>query len=264
MASDHVFQAMEPMAGAGLAIGLAYLALDRFRYVEHVARDAEKILNTTGEKYARIGDFKTLSEVRLLRRINAHARARARRSVRAPTKDEPAPPDDRAHRYSCEVTYERWFGSQVDRILTSILTVYSGLLLCAGVWGSQWTNLNDLYDDNQAAWLKWILVVFSTAAMAVPALFALRGNYLRDKLWGLIDVIHPQIMELLGTFGPAPSPVPHGPHQQNPPAATSGSDPTYPVPAVVAPVHVPATLPQEASNEPALGGLRPVPDGTIK
>jgi hypothetical protein len=143
------------MAGAGLAISLAYLALERFRY----RRDVEAVALKLHEKYendARLGTDQTLEHLQELKWLcrkdcNGHVPNGVRAWV-----------------------YRIFFRRHGDVGLISFLAAVAAAVLVQGVSGQAGITIRDVWD-----WVLNSAFLACFAAMAIPGAAVLAGRWCR-------------------------------------------------------------------------------------
>ena len=151
------FATLEPIAGAGLAISLAYLALERFRY----RRDVETVSSVLHEKYendAQLGEDQTLEHLQELKWL-----------CRRPCNGH-SPSGAWAWFYG--VFFRRHF----DIWLVTLLAVMSAFILVQGVAGLIGVTAKFTYGPA----LK-LAFLFCFLAMSIPGGAVLLGRWTRAK-----------------------------------------------------------------------------------
>ena len=190
---------IEPLAGAGFAMSLAYLALDRFRYRKDIEYSAHKAL----EKYDAEGDgTPDLPSALLKNEIVNELQWLCRKSCNGYTP-----------KGSQIVLYRYLFRRQFDVGLITVLGAMSALTLALGVaFGlSRWQVLVTL-DKPTAVGLFFYICFF---AMAVPPFAIAAGRYITKWCVKRAGELDQQIaaMMTLGVDQVQAPPLPQGPSQ---------------------------------------------------
>ena len=147
------------MAGAGLAISLSYLALERFRY----RRDVEMIANKLHEKFENDGKLQNesgmehLNELRWLGRKSCNGHA--------PTGGLSAP-------------YAILYRTHGDILIVGFLSVVAAIVLVAGTAGSI-----QLVGEIATRWVVLVAFFGCASAMVLPALGIVLGH--RCRTWAI-------------------------------------------------------------------------------
>ena len=154
--------ALEPIAGAGLAINLAYLALDPFRYRHKIEPAAEKACENNDSQQV-MEDFHNLDAVKelkwLARRITSKAHNPTGRNA---------------------TIYRYMFRQHVDVWLCAAATVFCGFVLVAGVAATlrRWAWLDLLAGPPISAVMFYLCIL----ALAYPPVCVWLGR--KCVTWG--------------------------------------------------------------------------------
>lgn len=160
MPSPPFIPLLEPIAGAGLAVSLAYLALDRFRYRDSVERYAiNKHQNLLAEGQGEEDTVEVVKDLQWLCRkdCNGHIPRGFGASF-----------------------YHYFFRNKLDEFLIAFLGLVAGAALVSGVAINlgRWWIITMI--DSQ--WLSGLLFYGCVAALGVPAIAVLCGR--RSVAWG--------------------------------------------------------------------------------
>ncbi len=168
---------LEPVCGAGFAVGVAYLNLERFRYRNKIRQQANKYKTdlSKSSKYKKLEEL-NLDGVALISYLSGLQDHDPMGDNNG--KNQSKVPDNAG--WACTV-YNLFFRKHVDRkicLVTSFLS-FCGLLL--GV----------LYSSELTSWLKgffdspvggWIAVVVLALCTAIPLMFVWMGSSIVKRL----------------------------------------------------------------------------------
>jgi hypothetical protein len=151
--------ALEPLAGAGVAIGLAYLALERFRYRRDVEAEATK-LHEKYEKDSKLNaelGLEQLNELRWFCRTSCNGYS---------------PKGWQATVYSV------FFRSHGDVFIIAGLTAMSAAIMVVGVAGAA-----EIMPQVTSRFMINVGFIVCMLAMAVPGVSVLTGR--RNRFWAM-------------------------------------------------------------------------------
>lgn len=194
--------AIEPLAGAGFAMSLAYLALDRFRYRKEIESAAKRAL----DKYDAEGDGtpdlppalmtnETVNELQWLCRKQCNGYAPKGLNI---------------------ALYRYLYRKQGDVFTITVLGAMSAVALAAGVAFSlsRWQSIKIL-DKPLSIGILFYVCFF---AMALPPLSIALGRHLTKWCIGRSTTLDQQIAAIMtiGVDQAQAPPLPHGPAQALP------------------------------------------------
>ena len=181
------------LAGGVLALNLAYLNLERFRYAKTIQNHSREVLDTfedaegirKGANLEQMSSYRQVKELATFPDVNAGA---------APTPE--LWKEFRARRF----VYEWLFVKRIDIMVCSVFVLVSVVALALGsghpIGALGWTC--SYFDKANIGVSYWILA----PGIVVPMIFLIVGGYIQSKYVALVDRVKRDLGEMLQALVP--------------------------------------------------------------